>query len=171
MQSAKHLCLSLKNKQKNETKRTHQRMFICTLEIKVQWQKSKEKERKNSQRRDKELTKTVKNNVGDVWSLTIRSMAQDLLLPQAGQPRADLLAISNTQLSSPFETFRQGSLPRKTHIVACTGILHTVLRGQESAHIVQLNIHNTMFFLAVGEGVLLLCKICFIVSLCDTKFN
>lgn len=33
-----------------------------------------------------------------------------------------------------------------------------------------LNIHNPVFSLAVGEGVLLLCKICFIVSL-DRKFN
>lgn len=35
----------------------------------------------------------------------------------------------------------------------------------------QLNIHNTVFFLAVREGVLLLYKICFIVSLGDMKFN
>lgn len=50
-------------------------------------------------------------------------------------------------------------------------IAQTVLGGQGSAYVMSLNIHSTVFFLVVGEGVLLLCKIGFVVNLGDMKFN
>lgn len=108
-----------------------------------------------------------------MWPLNLKeSMAWGPLVPQAGQPRAGMLATPDAQFSGPFLSWfftniQTGTFAQEnTHTYMQKHITQTVLRGQGSAYIMQLNIHNTVFFLAVGEGVLLLCKICFMV-----KFN
>ena len=126
-------------------------MLICTLGMK--WQKHKEKEKHLEER--KSLQKWIKISVGCMCPIRMQRRSawpgicwcpRQVSLGQTCWPSQTLSSAASSFLG-PFETFRQGLLPRKTPILTCTSILHRVLRGQESVHAVQLNIHNTVFSL------------------------
>lgn len=130
--------------------------------------------------RRKSLQKWSKNTVGgmcpirmqrrNAWPRTCRCPRQ--VSPGQTCWSSQTLSSAVPSFLGPFETFRQGLLPKKMHMLTRTGILHTVLRGQESVYAVQLNIHNIVFSLLLERvSSYYVKKICLIVSLGDMKFN